>query len=159
MVRETISMTTREHLLDALVRPWRYVDDGLSLRWDLLDETRQYALMAVNPTDTRHNPIKTMRGANRLAIEALPLFPVIPSATVVQTTGFSEANGVQTWTWPVWHGFLDVNVVRSLLAHAAFKEPEIDRNQLNALGVQEIYRSRVVMPAGRYRCFAPPQAV
>lgn len=157
MVRQTIEETTQKQLEESLFQPWRYADVGLSLRWDLLDETRRYALQAVDPTNSRENPIKTMRGANRLAVEALPLFPVIPERKGVQTTGFVEINNEPSWTWPIWSDGLDMNVVRSVLANAVLYESKPDRARLRAQGIEEVYRSRVVMPAGYYRCFAPPQ--
>jgi hypothetical protein len=156
MVRDTIQETTRDHLHQCLFETWRYLDEELSLRWDLLDETRRYALLAIDPASPK-NPIKTMRGANRLAVEALPLFPVIPASSGVQTTGFAQIDQQATWTWPLWSPSLDVNVIRSVLAQAELYVPQPDRNKLKAQGVEEVYRSRVVMPAGYYRCFAPPQ--
>lgn len=156
MVRDTIEATTRDHLRQCLFEAWLYRDEDISLRWDLQDETRRYALLAVDPASPK-NPIKTMRGANRLAIEALPLFPVIPANNGVQTTGFALIDRQATWTWPLWSGSLDVNVVRSVLANAELYERLPDRSTLRAQGIEEVYRSRVVMPAGYYRCFAPPQ--
>jgi hypothetical protein len=157
MVRGTIKATTRDHLLQCLFEVWRYSDEDLSLRWDLLDETRRYALQAIDPANTNKNPIKTLRGANRLAIEALPLFPVIPASNGVQTTGFVQIGQQATWTWPIWSGSLDMNVTRSVLAQAELYISQPDRTKLKAQGIEEVYRSRVVMPAGYYRCFAPPQ--
>lgn len=159
MVRDTIEDTAVEHLKACLFEAWLYQDEELSLRWDLLDETRRYALQATDPSNTNRNPIRTMRGANRLAVEALPLFPVIPERAGVQTTGFAYINDESVWTWPIWSGGLIVDVVRSVLANTALCEPKPDRTRLKAQGIDEIYRSRVVMPAGYYRCFAPPQAV
>ena len=130
---------------------------GLSLRWDLLDETRRYALQAVDPTNTRQNPIVTVRGANRMAIEALPLFPIMPSAHGSRTTGFTRIDNVQVWTWPIWSRPIDMNVVRSLVAHPLLFALHPDRKHLNQLGVTEVYRSSVVSAAGYYFTFAPPQ--
>ncbi|GIW91737.1 MAG: hypothetical protein KatS3mg109_2169 [Pirellulaceae bacterium] len=73
-MRELIELTEPEHLRKALFEPWGYEDDRPSLRWDPEDD-RRYALRWSDPSG---DPIRTVRGANRLAIEALPLFPYRP---------------------------------------------------------------------------------
>jgi hypothetical protein len=74
-----------------------------------------------------------MRGANRLAIEALPLFP----------TG-----GAEVW-WPIWTDALELDTVASLLA--AGKEPERP-------GVAQVYKSER-FTEGKYRNFSPAKAM
>ena len=83
-MRDLAKMTTRSDLERSLFQPWEYTDDKPSLRWDPADD-RRYALRWKEPSG---DPILTMRGANRLAIEALPLFPTAPVRSGLETTGF-----------------------------------------------------------------------
>jgi len=75
-MRDIIAATDATHLRKALFETWVYDDvgRGLNLRWDPADD-RRYALRWRNPSN---DPNTTMRGANRLAIESLPLFTTAP---------------------------------------------------------------------------------
>lgn len=145
--------TTAEQLNEALFGPWRYRDFSPTMRWDAEDD-RRYALRWDEPSK---DPVRTVRGANLLAIAALPLFSVVPtSGTAVATTGFSGRGSRDTFvTWPIWTGWLTLDAVRSLLA---LKELQ-DRNGTSAsafesLGVAAIYRSQRIT-LGKYRNFTP----
>ena len=48
------------------------------------------------------DPIKTMRGANRLAIEALPLFPTAPQRRRIRTTAFQDGRRQTEVWWLIW---------------------------------------------------------
>ncbi len=155
--------TEPEHIEKALFHPWRY-DDALekqTLRWDPADDVRR----ALRWRDPSGDPLRRSRGgmlgANRLAIEGLPLLPTIPVGRWLHTTGFSGRGASDTyWTWPLWSEPLEPDVVRSLLAHPALASPpnrrrrEID--QLAAIGVVEIFRSQR-LTVGKFRGFAPAQ--
>ena len=70
------------------------------------------------------DPVRTMRGANRLAVEALPLFPTVPGERHLHTTGFSQRRGEGVlFSWPIWEGALSIEVVRSLLSLAELQKP------------------------------------
>ncbi len=133
---------------------WDYADSRLSLRWDPHD-FRTHALRATNPSSEE---TQTMWGANRLAVEALPLFPCIPTARGLVTTGFrsSEAEETEemTITWPIWEGALDVGTVKSLLALPELQVAEPPRERLRARGIVQLYRARR-FTEGRYRNFTP----
>ncbi len=87
-MKELAESTSREHLQRALFEQWDYADERPSLRWDPADY-RPHALRAEDPSG---DPIKTMRGANRLAVEALPLFPTVPNGRQLRTIGFEDRN-------------------------------------------------------------------
>lgn len=91
------AISNRENLFDALFRPWKYEDDRPSMRWDANDY-RPYALRAFNPSG---DPIRTVRGANRLAIEALPYFATMPTERGIATTGFSRLERERFISWPI----------------------------------------------------------
>lgn len=77
-------MAVVEHLREALFGPWRYENDGLSMRWDP-DDAKEYALRWRDPSI---GGVSSVWGANRLAFEALPLFPTVPTEAGLRTTGF-----------------------------------------------------------------------
>ena len=154
-MRELVENTKAEHLRASLFEPWQYSDPKPSLRWDPSDD-RRYALRWKEPSG---DPVRTMRGANRLAIEALPLFPTAPGERRLHTTGFSQRRGEGVlFSWPIWEGALSIEVVRSLLSLAELQKSRPDRKSLLALGVVEIYRSRRIT-VSKYRNFTPAQPV
>ncbi len=85
-MKELAASTERDHLRRSLFAPWDYEDGRPSLRWDPADY-RPHALRAVDPSG---DPIRTMRGANRLAVEALPLFPTAPQGRRIRTAAFED---------------------------------------------------------------------
>jgi hypothetical protein len=150
--------TAEHHLRAALFEPWRYADDGHdlpdrrepSMRWDPVDD-RRYALRPDNPAESR---IRSVRGANRLAVEGLRFFITIPAhgvlATipahgVLATVGFGTSTGSasqrQLLRWPIWSGFAGVSVVGSLLVHADLWAEPLDRDGLARMGVHDVMQS------------------
>lgn len=148
-MKQLTHKTERAHLHNALFEMWRHSDDKLGLRWDP-EEDRRYALRWDNPSDG--GGVKTVRGANRLAIEALPMLPTAPGERDLQTTGFSTQRKAVLFTWPIWQVALGVDVVRSLLALPELQRPEPNREHLAAMGVSEVHRSQRVT-VGKYRNF------
>jgi hypothetical protein len=141
--------TTAGHFRSALFGAWQYNDPSPSLRLDP-NEFRPYALRATNPAGEQDDKV---RGANRLAIEAFPLFPVFPRSPAgrdLATTGFSNA----TVTWPIWGGSLPLDSIRSLLASPEIQQSAPRTARLLPLGVAQLYRSQR-FTAGQYRNFAP----
>jgi hypothetical protein len=107
------------------------------------------------------DPVRTVRGANRLAIAALPFFPVVPTARGdIVTTGFMGRGSRGTFiTWPIWTGWLSLDPVRSLLASGEFQDrSEESAEVLQARGISAIYRSQRVT-LGKYRNFTPSEAL
>lgn len=152
--RDIVAQTNVSHLERALLREWDYADPGrgLNLRWDPEDD-RRYALRWQNPSN---DPNTTMRGANRLAMEALPLLPVMPTSRGAATTGFSGTGARNTFfTWPIWTGWLHVDVVRSLLAAT---DSWLEPSRRAALGVAAVFRSQRVT-VGKFRNFTPAAAI
>ena len=150
-MKQLRAAATSRHLYRALFNTWDYLDEKLGLRWDP-EEDRRYALRWGNPSDTSRNPIQTMWGANRLAVEALPLLPAVPDGRRLETTGFTRRDRAVLFTWPVWECAISLEVVRSLLALAELQESEPGRTKLCAMGVAEVYRSQRIT-VGKYRNF------
>lgn len=148
-MRELLANTGPEHLQSSLFETWQYSDPMPSLRWDPFDD-RRYALRWKEPSS---DPIHTMRGANRLAIEALPLFPTLPIERKLHTTGFSQSrNKGVLFTWPIWEIPLSINAVKSLISLDELQKHQPNRENLLARGVVEIYRSQRITN-GKYRNF------
>ena len=147
-------ITTPEQLREALFGPWRYRDSSPTMRWDAEDD-RRYALRWDEPSK---DPVRTVRGANLLAIAALPFFPVLPtSSTTVVTTGFSGRSSRDTFvTWPIWSGWLALDVVRSLLSLKQLQEQNETSARFFAMyGVAATYRSQRINPTSKFRNFTP----
>jgi len=160
--RNIVRDTTPAHLLKALFESWRYEDPiaNLTTRWDPQEDVR-YALRWRNPSKENAARARTgsVLGANRLAIEGLPLFPCVPVGGQLVTTGFRRRRGVGTFfTWPIWDSTLTTDVVRSLLSLKELQEEKPDRSQLVPLGVREVFRSERIT-VGKYRNFTPSRAV
>lgn len=134
-----------DYLHRALFERWEYSDAGLSMRWDPA-EAREYALRWKDPGP---EGATTVWGANRLAIEALPLFPVQPTRAGLLTTGFRKARKVEEFTWPIWTQFAGRETVNSLLSLKDLQEDSPNRLELAEIGVEEVYRSqRIRIGAG-----------
>ena len=155
-VRSLVQDTRDIHLAKTLFEPWRY-DDPLekhSLRWDPNDDVRR-ALRWNDPSgDPERRRSGAMWGANRLAIEALPLFPTAPGGRGLETTGFlKDAGRPIRWTWPVWNGLLSIDAVRSVLALRELQVTVPNRVVLARLGIVEVFRVYRVMQ-DKYRNFS-----
>jgi hypothetical protein len=138
--RKLAACVDEKHLREALFGPWRYADRGLSMRWDP-DDAKEYALRWQNPSD---EGVASVWGANRLALEALPLFPTVPTLTGLRTTGFRTQQQAHEFTWPIWRQGASVDTVRSLVALRELEEEIPDRAQLEAMGVADVFRAERV---------------
>ncbi len=128
--------TTSDHLHEALFGGWRYADKGLSMRWDP-DDAKEYALRWRDPSV---GGVSAVWGANRLAFEALPIFPTVPTERGLQTTGFQTRERAHEFTWPIWTEPVSLDTVRSLVSVRAIQADEPDRAQLASIGVAEVFR-------------------
>ena len=93
-----------------------------------------------------------MYGANRLAVEALPLLPTAPVGRRLDTTGFSRRDGRIFFSWPIWTPPIDLDTLKSLLALSMLQDREPKHAQLEKMGVVEVYRSERITN-GKYRNF------
>ena len=151
--REDQGATTAAQIDHALFEAWSYTDPRPSLRWDPVDE-RRYALRAFDPTNAAASPILTVRGANRLAIEALPWLPTFPCNGDARTRGFSRRkNRSLDFTWPIWRCWLKADTVRSMLTLPELYADPLPRDDMRARGIVELFRSRRI--GGYYRNFSP----
>jgi CRISPR-associated endonuclease/helicase Cas3 len=158
MLRELRQTCTPADLRRSLFAGWRYSATAVSMRWDTQDEKRQYALQAVDPTNGSENPPLADRGANFLAVEALPLFPLTPDRTASQPGFGRDAEG-RSWHWPIWTCPLGLDAIRSLMTLSLTDSDEWPPLRRRALSVATVFRSGIVQPSGRYRCFTPAESL
>jgi hypothetical protein len=151
-----------DHLREGLFGPWRYADEGLSMRWDP-DDAKEYALQWGNPSK---EGVNSVWGATRLAFEALALFPAVPCERGLRTTGFATRKRSHELTWPIWTHAVGADTVRSLLSMQQLQADPLDaqeREELRAMGIGEVFRAqRVRIPpqgANFKVSFRPARAV
>jgi hypothetical protein len=148
---------TKEHLNDALFGKWR-PEKGLSMRWDPSDAA-EYALRWDDPGP---KGAWAVWGANRLAAEALPYFPVMPCAGGLRTTGFTYRDKRHEFTWPIWVRSATFGAIRSLLSLAELRNLTPERHALQLMGIEVTYRAqrvRVGQGANFKISFRPARAV
>lgn len=148
--------TTTEQLHEALFGPWRYRDASPTMRWDAEDD-RRYALRWDEPSK---DPVRTVRGANLLAIAALPFFATTPlSGHDLATTGFKGKGSRGTYViWPIWRGWLSLDAVRSLLSLSELQTDDPIAATFSARGIDAVYRSQRIT-LGKYRNFTPSESL
>lgn len=147
---QIIANTSADQLRDTLMMRWRY-DDALSGQSLHLEPTedRRHAYQWNQPSgDPNRNHSGNILGANRLAIEALPLFLGLPSTNPARLfmTGWTgvRAND-STWTWPIWEARNTLAVVKSTLALAELQSIQPPRYRLVPAGVCAVYRCRRIL--------------
>lgn len=153
--RDIIRNTEADHIRRTLLANWDYADDGrgLNLRFDPADD-RRYALRWDDPSG---DPSKTMRGANRLAIEAIPLLPTMPVESGLATVGFTGRGARDTMlVWPIWTSPIVVDVVRSVLGQTSQLQGEAELAR--QVGIAIIFRSARIT-IGKFRSFTPGMPV
>jgi hypothetical protein len=154
-MRNLIAETRPEHISKALFSQWQYDDPvrNMTLRWDPRDDSR-YALRWSDPSgDPERARGGAVWGASRLAIEGIPLLPVMPGERRLETTGFRTGGSKGTfWTWPIWNVAIGLDTLRSLLALQELPGTLIDRAKLQRIGVVEVFRSQR-LTTGKFRNF------
>lgn len=131
---ETFRKDPEKKLNEALFGPWLYRDKQHALGWDPAAE-RMYALRHKAPT--REAAI-SVSAATRLALEALPLFPVFPNQFGrLNTAGFVRNNRENVFQWPLWRMPIGLDALRTLLTTSELN----DSITLTKRGVVAMYRS------------------
>jgi CRISPR-associated endonuclease/helicase Cas3 len=156
-----IARTKIEHLRRAVFQPWDYADalNNQSLHLDP-SEDRRHAYQWNKPAgDPDRKSSGGMLGANRLALEAISLFPSFPEAGTLRTVGFTGNRSTNTrWTWPIWNARLSLPVIRSVIALELLQRKKPDIALLRAQGIVAAYRTRRIL-VGRTPNFTPAQRI
>lgn len=155
-MRRIAQNTAAEHIHKTLFAQWKYDDAVASqtMRWDPIDDV-WYALRSRDPSgDPERNKRGSMLGANRLAIEALSLFPTAPTARALLTTGFIGRGSRDTYFhWPIWEGPIGLLTIRSILSLRSLLTDTPDKKELRQRGVLAVYRSQR-LSIDKRRCFS-----
>ena len=164
-VEDLMVLCEASHLHQALFGPWEPRDKKYSLRLDTADD-RRYALMDRDPTDEGNKP-HTLWGANRLAFEALRLFPAIPVGGGMGVRSWRTAK--QNWQegcrirWPLWRPPSGIAAIQSLLGlRDLWVDDSVARDRLRGIGVHAVMESRrIAVGQGTNRKFnlTPPTPV
>ena len=161
IMRMLAKETEREHLDRTLFRPWDYADGikSHSLRWDPLDYSPHAYRWRDPSADPRRNKSGGMWGANRLAVEGLPLLPVAAESGRLETTGFRGHGANNTyWTWPVWEPPICTEEVRSALAIEELQGERLNGSVLRERGIEAVFRSQRFVD-GKFRNFTPGERI
>ncbi|MCX7700485.1 MAG: hypothetical protein N2039_06375 [Gemmataceae bacterium] len=150
--RRIIETSEPNHIKKAIEANWLNSDDKCALRLDP-GEDKPYGLQWQNPSSVG---AMSEKGANCLALLALPCFPVIPTHREAKTVGFGLRQPKQSsFTWPIWDCSLNLNVVCSILALDELQRPMPERSRLNSMGIAAVYRCDRVMTSKYYANFTP----
>ncbi len=160
-LRSVMQRTEGEHLCRSLFEPWDYADslNNQSLHWEP-SEDRRHAYQWLVPTNARSRETGGMLGANRLALEAWPLFPSFPEGNErVRTRGFRGNRAANTfWLWPLWSSCLTANGIASILSLSELQSDPIAADPLRELGVTAAYRSQRIL-VGKTPNLTPADAI
>jgi CRISPR-associated endonuclease/helicase Cas3 len=147
-LRSIMQRTTAEHLQRSLFAPWDFADalDNQSMHWEPSEDRRhayQWHMPSGDPTRKKRGG---MLGANRLALEAWPLFPSFVDKDRVSTRGFmgNRANNTY-WTWPLWRQPLSKDAIASILGLAAMHNKSTDSTAFRSLGVFAVFRLQRIL--------------
>lgn len=147
-LRTIMERTTSEHLHRSLFMPWDYADalDNQSLHWEPGEDRRhayQWNMPSGDPTRKWRGG---MLGANRLALEAWPLFPSFSDGNRVATRGFCGNRASDTyWTWPLWHQPLTRDAAASILTLPKLLKDTIDPVKIRNYGIFAVFRVQRIL--------------
>lgn len=144
MVRAIKARCDLDDLVKTLFEGPNYKPVGMSMRWDPLDEKRQYAVMDANPAPQAQQALTDI-GSNFLAIEALPNFPLIPDARSSQPCFTDFRGGLGCLQWSLWDAPISLDATLSFLSASL----EVQRRT----SASQQFCSNIVMPAGYFRSF------
>ena len=118
------------------------------LHWEPSEDRRhayQWHMPSGDPTCKKRGG---MLGANRMALEAWPLFPSFPAGQRVATRGFQGDRASDTfWTWPLWRHPLTKDAIASVLGLPALQAEakEIDAQAMRDRGVFAAFRLQRIL--------------
>jgi len=163
-IESVIERTERHHIARSVFRVWDYADslDNQSLHFDPSEDRRHAHQWNTPSGDPDRKRYGGMLGANRLAIEALPIFTSLPKQDRLHTLGFTGFRSNDTrWTWPLWKRPIGLEATRSLLTLADIQKGKLsgkDIRRLNAQGVVATLRTRRIL-VGKTPNFTPAQRI
>ena len=160
-LRSVTGRTKPSHLHRTLFQYWDYADPlaNQSLHLDP-SEDRRHAYQWNRPTsDPDRFRRGNMLGANRLAIEAIPLILTVPTQGGLVTTGFRGRRVTNTlWRWPIWRPPVRVALLGAILSLEDIQVDPPDPTHLKARGIACIYQTQRIL-VQKTPNFSPAQGV
>jgi CRISPR-associated endonuclease/helicase Cas3 len=147
-LRSIMQRTKADHLLRSLFHTWDYADalDNQSLHWEPSEDRRHAYQWHMPSGDPTRKKCGGMLGANRLALEAWPLFPSFPAGDRIRTRGFKGNRANNTYfTWPLWKCALGVDAVASLLALESLLDDEPRADDLEQYNMGCVFRLQRIL--------------
>lgn len=147
---QIMANTTPALLEKSLFQIWMY-DDGLSGQSLHIEpgEDRRHAYQWDQPSgDPNRSKSGNMLGANRLAIESIPLFLGLPSKNPdrLRVTGWTGVRSDDSrWTWPIWQHPTSLEVVRSILSLPELQADKPNMAELREAGIAAAFRCRRIL--------------
>jgi CRISPR-associated endonuclease/helicase Cas3 len=147
-LRSVIQRTTAAHLFRSIFSTWDYADalDNQSLHWEPSEDRRhayQWHMPSGDPTRKKRGG---MLGANRLALEAWPLFPSFPKGDRLATRGFKGSRAYDTFfTWPLWKCPLSLDTLASLLALESLQHEQPRHSEFQDYNVSVAFRLQRIL--------------
>jgi len=141
------SNTDEKQIREALYGTWEYAGEHrYSMGWDPVT-IRTHAVRKRAPSDDT-DPLCEI-GAELLAFQSIPLFPVFSSRGRSMTTGFVR----DRFTWPIWEYPVSYDTMRTMIQSTATKETML-RN-----GISALFQSYRKSMAKGYGTFTPAELV
>lgn len=142
--------TEAEHLFRTLFMTWDFADAlaNQSLHWEPSEDRRHAYQWHVPSGDPTRKKQGGMIGANRLALEAWPLFPSFPDSDPlrVRTRGFKGTRANNTfWTWPLWNAPFSADTIAALLSAPELQREKPERGNLRAYGCSNAFRLQRIL--------------
>jgi hypothetical protein len=124
------------------------------MRWDI-EEDRRYALRWKDP---QADTTTSQWGANRLAIEALPLKQTAPVGGRLKTTGFVSGGKKNTYFfWPIWSCPISIDIFKSVIGYVTGIDSK-NTPIFQSMGIDAVFRSQRIWkgnPPNDYSNFCP----
>jgi CRISPR-associated endonuclease/helicase Cas3 len=160
-IRGLVSETTYDHLRRSLFEQWDYSDPiaGVSLHLEPREDRRHAYQWHMPSGDPTRKSMGGMMGANRLALEAWPLFQSLPFNEKLITVGFrgTKANNTR-FSWPIWSTPITVAVLRSVLSLSDIQQKDLSDQRLAPLGIEVVFGCRRIL-VGKTPNLTSPVAV
>lgn len=100
-----------------------------------------------------------MLGANRIALEAWPLFPAFPNGDKLATRGFRGTGMFDTfWTWPLWAAPLAPDGAATMLSLHDLQRDDRSAYTVRGFGVTAVFRNQRIL-VGKTPNLTPASAV
>ncbi|MDV6029422.1 MAG: type I-U CRISPR-associated helicase/endonuclease Cas3 [Phycisphaera sp. RhM] len=147
-IRGVIEETFASHLERTLFQAWDYSDPiaGVSLHLEPREDRRHAYQWHMPSGDPTRKVSGGMIGANRLALEAWPMFQSLPARDRLTTVGFQGQRVKSTsFNWPIWSTPVGLDSVRTILALSAVVSKHTELHDLKQRGIEQLFQSSKIL--------------